>query len=236
MATASEYVWSIWASNSFGTSSTTTATDTAWENWADSGTSAHTNYTTYVDSQGTVWNEWCGSYSYTVDNSGQVIYINTTPEVKKKSREEVRAEKAQIELNRIWRNLKIKELAEEKKQAEDTALVLLGEIVSPVELEHYKKYGEIVVKGKKCDYVVRKGRGVIKIAKDKVTSLCIHLKEKHKYPETDNTIAVKLLIEGDEKEFNKIANHSSMCGGDVSYWKKKVGDILEKYEESRKVA
>lgn len=236
-----DYVWVTWV-ESHASSSGTTATYTdsgstttssqasAWSAWADSG---GTSTATYTDNQETVWRIWSGKYTYKVQSNGQVVYVS---DKKKHSVEEARAAKAQRELDRIWRDLLIKEQEEEKQQAEDTALVLLGELVSPVELEHYKQHGEILVRGKKADYLVRKQAGVIKLEKDKVTSLCVHLKENYAYPPTDNTIAMKLLIEGEEKEFNKIANHSNLNGGDTDYWKRKVKEILEKYTENRRVA
>ena len=64
----------------------------------------------------------------------------------------------------------------------------------------------VFVHGRKWDYMLAANGKVHRIEKDKMVDLCIHLKDQEKYPKTDNVIALKLLVETNEQEFNKIAN------------------------------
>jgi hypothetical protein len=204
-------VWGYWVYDytDCGTSSTTA--DCIWGEWVNDTSSTDT----FIDHQGTVWREWATSESYEVDNG--VVYLKT-PEHPKFNVEQDRARKAQREINRVWSEIKFKERQEEQMIAEDTAIALLGELVSPEELAYYKEHGEILVKGKKCDYLIRKGKSgksVIRVEKEKVVSMCIHLANQYKYPLSDNTVALKLMLEDNEKHFNKTANHTTVYGEDT---------------------
>lgn len=99
-------------------------------------------------------------------------------------------------------------LAHEKKreEAEERAHELLGYMIGEKDLEVYKKTGRLFVGGKKHEYIIQKNGYVIQIKKDKVIDLCVHLEKRYAMPLTDNTIAMKLMIENGEKEMLKLAN------------------------------
>jgi hypothetical protein len=144
----------------------------------------------------------------------------------KKSVERLRAEKAQREIGTIWRSMLMVEDKERKLLAELTAQQLLEDIISEEELAHYKETGRLVVKGRKFDYVVTKDVGVYKVDKDKVKDLCIHLKNRYKYPQTDNVIGLKLMIESDESLFLKTANDNGELRNELT--KKRILELVGK--------
>jgi len=93
-----------------------------------------------------------------------------------------------------------------KEDAEAKAVNLLLELIGEKELEVYNRTGRILVHGKKCDYLIKRNGDVRKIEKKKMIDLCIAIESRYSYPNTDNVIALKLLIEGNEKKFANIAN------------------------------
>ena len=102
---------------------------------------------------------------------------------------------------------RIKEEAKEK--AEQKARDLLGLLIGKDELDIYIKTGRLYVRAQNNDYIVKRGGGIIRIEKDKVTDICVHLKNQYKFPVTDNVIALKTMLEADEQNVLKIGNHSS---------------------------
>lgn len=199
--------WITCNADSGGTTSSTTGTDYAWSNWHDS-TSTHTG--TDVD-YSHAWGSWQQTQHTVVYSTRNNVVTLKTPEV---STEKKRAMAAQREINKIWRDLKIREEKERKELAELTAQALLEDLITDEQMEYYKETGRLVVKGRKHDYVITGSEGVQRIEKDKVVDLCIHFKEQYKYPASDNVIALKLLLENDEKEFLRIANnHGELRSG-----------------------
>lgn len=220
MSTSSEYVatkiWSTWTSDitTTGTCSTSTASDITWSTWVSSDATSWTSTSTaFSDNQDQVWSTW------TSDTTDNVVYSEarfSNPVYHWKDRrttEEKRAQKAQQEIEREWRRIKAQELQEEKKQAELTAQALLEDLIDEEQMRIYKESGNLVIYGEKYDYVLRRIGGVIRVEKGKVKplvrKLCIHLREKYKYPETDNVIALKLFLESDEEAFLDKANKQS---------------------------
>ena len=121
-------VWNMWSANyyiDYGTSSTTT--DCVWGDWVNDTSSS----TTFIDHQGTVWREWVADETYETNGSGVVRLVMKDPEY---STEQKRARDTQTKINNIWREIRLKEKAEEQKIAEDTAMALLGELVSEEEV------------------------------------------------------------------------------------------------------
>ena len=58
----------------------------------------------------------------------------------------------------------------------------------------------------------------------------IHLNNQYKYPRTDNVIALKLAIDGDERKFNRQANASTIHNS------AKIKEHWDKMRELKKVA
>mgnify|MGYP000524701503 CR=1 FL=1 len=99
----------------------------------------------------------------------------------------------------------LKEL-EEKVKAEERARKLLKDLIGEEQLKIYEKTGRVFVKGNKADYIIQKDNFIKQITKGTVVDLCVHLDNKHKYPETDNVIALKLALEMNEDEIIGMAN------------------------------
>jgi len=109
------------------------------------------------------------------------ITENTWQEWVQESREQIRAREAQQRINRTWDKM-------EKSEAEQTAEVLLGELIGEDQLEVYHKTGRVIVKGKKQDYLLRKGFIPRILKKNSVQDICIHLRDRHLVPKTDQVI------------------------------------------------
>jgi len=206
--------------------------DQVWYAWTTETRTGDTLVITdYKVVQDNVWKLWTKDYGYECEG-GRVTYIKgmSTWKVAKKSVEQHRAEKAQKEINLIWSRLLVKEQEEAKRLAEVTAQELLEQLVSEEDFAHYKEHGELLVRGRFKDYVIKKKGGVIRVDKDKihriersVSSLCIHLNNQYKYPRSDNVIALKLAIDADEHKFNKEANASNMYSEvRMQEWRDKV--------------
>ena len=184
------YYWTTTTSNS-----TTSGTSDVWESWHTSGTACSGTTSCYTDA---VWSSWI-STEYTIVEPQKV----SPPEP---SVETMRAREAQRKIDNAWRDIRIKEEEERKQLAELTAQELLEDLIGGEELALYRETGRLVVPGRKYTYVLKKEGGVYKVEKDKIINLCIHLREKYKYPETDNVISLKAFIEANEYEFLKTAN------------------------------
>ena len=202
----SDVTWTSWTETA-SSSTTTYTTHDAWENWNYTGTVSNLQEVT-----GDVWYSWT---SQAVDYI--VSYPLQPPIVEvKESREERRAKKTQREINKIWGDIKIMEEHRRKEEAELTAQELLEDLIGSEELAHYKKTGHLLVRGRQFNYVIQKGKGVYKVEKEKIVELCIHFRNRYKYPETDNVIGLKLLVESDERAFLKTANdHGEVNSMDV---------------------
>lgn len=161
--------------------------------YADTGTSSGSNGFTTSETAGTTcnctitWGIW-NTDTVISDNeiNGAPIYVPQGIDRQEQKRYE--------------------KLKKEKADAEQKAKELLLDLIGEKELEIYNKTGRLFVHGKQYDYIVPKEGLIQRIEKDKVTDLCIHLRDRHGFPETDNVISLKLLAEADEKQFNSIAN------------------------------
>lgn len=200
--------WSQWTTDQYN--STATA---IWENWNCTSTSTTDTY----DSE-YIWYQWIDEEKIKIPQSGGIvrndrIYVLDSYSSKiwsnwTRDRIKERAQQNQADINRLTEK-------ERKEQAEMTAQELLLELIGPKQMEIYKKTGRLFVKGKNFDYVLRKEGGVFRLSKDKVHDLCIHLAGQYQYPETDNIIGLKLLIEADEDKFNKTANNHGVRNQDI---------------------
>ena len=216
MATTAEYlhadIWGSWNDSTATTYTTSTSTDVVWSTWTSSdATSYSSTSTAFSDNQNYVWRTWTSDVTEVVTyHSNYSNVVQPTAWRDRRTTEEKRAQKAQQTIEREWRKIKAQEFKEEKEHAELTAQKLLEDLISEEEMAVYKETGLLVVKGRKFDYVLRKGGGVYRVEKGKVCALvrsyCIHLREKYNYPETDNVIALKLFLEADEENFLGTAN------------------------------
>ena len=206
MATCNHDTWTGWATTSSSTTYTSTDCWTAWN--YDIPYTTTTSTSTASDDY--IWLKWVGEpvksedikITYRSNNHAFRPIKYSLPTVEQK-----RASSAQYEINKIWTAIRIEEEKERKIEAELTAKKLLEDLIDEEQMKLYNETGRLIVRGKKFDYVIRKEGGVYQVDKDKVYDLCIHLKEKYKYPLTDNVIALTILIKGDEKKFLKTANN-----------------------------
>jgi hypothetical protein len=86
------------------------------------------------------------------------------------------------------------------------SLILLDTLIGRGQRRVYERTGRILVKGKEFDYLLYKEGDVRRVEKDKIVDLCVHIKDKFRYPEADNLVALILTIRANEKHFNKLAN------------------------------
>jgi len=208
MATCSDYDYdyysgtdscNAWTSWNSGVETTTDSCSSAWHCWINNDTT-NTPITSSV-----IWEAWCndGTRYEVVACSEPVIWSKkrASRTIKFRNRLEKRRDK------RRRKDLFKIELHKRKREAAEVkAKELLLDLIGDDQLEVYERTGRLFVRGKKNDYIVQKKGYVKKVGKDKVVDLCIHLSNKTKYPETDNVVALKLLIEGNEKEFIKTAH------------------------------
>lgn len=209
--------------------------ETTWGQWNDTSATTATTFTTTADNRDTsTWTQWVVTTDSTSTvafdsndatwytwNEGDTITSSGTITVREPvepehdytndqivwhswiEKHEViqqrRAETAQRQINAISHE-------DKRNEAEATAKELLLDLIGPDELKVYEETGRLFVKGRKFDYIVQKDGFVKQVKKDKIVDLCIHLKDKYKLPQTDNVIALKMAIEGSEKEVLKMAN------------------------------
>ena len=190
--TYGSYAWSSWCTSSASTSTTPATSNDTWYYW-NSTDSSSASTTTAPVSYTTTWVIWNGEQEY----------------VERENRLEDQRYQERLEQARKLRaeaEAAAKKLKEEKEAAEQKAKDLLMDLIGEDELKVYEETGRIMVKGRRFDYILQKEGLVKKIEKDKVVDLCIHLRNQHAYPESDNVIGLKLMIEAEEDELLKRAN------------------------------
>jgi len=92
------------------------------------------------------------------------------------------------------------------------ALNTLREMISETDFRKYLKYGFILVKGQSgFVYQIFRDRDHTKVWKNGkvIKEICVRIEDKN-IPPTDNVVAFKVLIEGCEKEFEKLGNVYNM--------------------------
>jgi hypothetical protein len=210
MATATDYrriatssTWYIRAAITDAEYTGTFSNDGTWSHWnnnCDASTSTSDPYT--------VWTDWNTQY--------EIMIFDRFIEQKKTKRQlevvsrqnrilDRRRKRKQLMVERRNRNLAIM-LRLEKEAAENIAKELLLELIGPNELAIFEETKRLLIKGSEYDYIIPLEGHIKRLEKDKVTDLCIHLKDQNKYPLRDNVVGLKLLLESNENEFNKIAN------------------------------
>ena len=155
---------------------------------------------------------WTGRYHH-----GEYVHING---LHIKQVHLTHTQNMQLKINREWdRHCRKEKYAEQEKRrliqvrerevAEDKAVTLLESFIGKKEVEIYKNTGKLYVKGKNGLYIAKKGGGIQKVEGNKVISYCVHLERKWKCPPTDEVVAMKFLLEEDDKNVIKIANRMS---------------------------
>ena len=189
--TSNSYTWSSWNSQT----ATCVSSGNTWSYWV-----ADTAGEGTIDCSGTdVTLTADGSYIWTV-------WIDSSEEYTGTIRINDPVQEEYIQIDQEENNRRYEEMQEKKKEAEKVARDLLMELIGEKELQTYNETKRLFVKGKKFDYLLSQEGKVQRLEKDKVVDLCIHLREKYSYPNTDNLIGLKLLIEDNEEEFNEKAN------------------------------
>lgn len=189
------------------TSATTSTTYTTTANTATSDSGYYTRWTKYTD-----------RYFYRrVDKEEGLIYFD---KIWIKKSDLTHAQLMQLKINEEWGRACREEAraetrairaAEERarNKAESKALLLLESFIGEEELEKYKKTGQIYVKGRHGLYLAKKGGGISKIEGNKIINFCVYTDRRFKCPPTDDVIALKAMLEHDDKKIIKIANRMS---------------------------
>ncbi len=178
-----------------------------WGNWVhDAYSSTATQAVHSVTFQNQVWQQWITtepqSEHFARQQLGERVLQQTDEEFQRRAAE---MQRAATEQARAYEESQKKD-RDRKIVAEETAQVLLGELIGEEELAVYKETGRILVKGKRHDYMIFKHGSVQRIEKNKITDLCVHVSQRPMIPDTDNIIGLALHIQADEKDFNKTAN------------------------------
>lgn len=179
-----------------------------WGNWCEEAytTQAQTQSSYQVTFQNQVWQHWITtepqSEHFARQQLGQQALQQTDEEFQRRAAEMQRAATEQAAAFEEG----LKKEKDRKIVAEETAQVLLGELIGEEELAVYKETGRVLVKGKSHDYMLHVGGKVQRIEKNKITDLCVHVSQRPMIPDTDNVIGLALHIQADEKDFNKVAN------------------------------
>ena len=217
--------WTTWTSTSASCSPSSTASsgDQIWDYWQGNITSSTAYDTSY--SGNIIWYEW--------NDEAEVEWVGDAPSDIPK----VKGVKRLARTQKYWQRLEKRRIKARRKQmakaefyrrqrnaAEEKAKELLLDLIGEDQLKIYEETGRIFVKGRKHDYVVQKTGMVRRIEKDRIQDLCIHLRERTRFPETDNVIALKLLIEANEKTVEKMANKHGFQFRDESPIRKLVGN------------
>jgi hypothetical protein len=177
-----------------------------WNQWVHqaTSTSCSNNQYVWVPSSEEAWSEWSAKTYKKVEQ------VTLTREQAAAFAEQRRAQEENRERQYQAAQKAIKEREQKLIKAEKVAKLLLGELIGPELLKKYEETGKLMFHGQTGTFILDRS-GVHKFIKaDKITNLCIHLKEKQIYPPTDNMIALKTLLQADEKEFYKIANKTPM--------------------------
>jgi hypothetical protein len=111
----------------------------------------------------------------------------------------------------------------EVKKQEARAVEMLRSLCDPERFSIYLQWGDIPARGTLTGhmYLVRRFARVAEFVDGKQHGeWCIHI-DKNKFPETDNIVALKNMIEGGESMFRETANFF----GDPSWWEKTLPPI-----------
>ncbi len=167
-----------------GQMSTSSAT---WGYWAGNTSEDTTDTVT--------WNYW---------QSQQAYIYHTPPQISQEERERAEAlRRQQVEISQQ----RVEDHNRQKAEADAKALELLQDLITKEEFAGYQKHGKLLVKGRQHNYLIQKDSGhIVRLGKDKVVVLCMHIDDHHAFSRHDNVISMKLFLEAKEERFNKEAN------------------------------
>lgn len=160
-----------------------------------------------------VWPVWNQEYA------GNVVWINgnvnvvAQPPLSAEQIQELQARQARIDQENAVRQA---ELAKQRKEAADRAAALLSDHLAPEQRETFEKQRHFVVHSRDGQrrYRVEYGTaGNVKLlnAEGKaVAKFCIHPVDS-RIPTEDVMLTQKLMIEGDEESFLRIANRTALA-------------------------
>jgi len=160
-----------------------------WSTWVNLSTTTSAISTNYT------WTTWNTQTYTTASSTSDTVWISWSagsPE------QEYHQQPTQ------WRQQNVVE--DRREKAELKAKNLLLDLIGKEQLKIYSETGRLFVKGKKFDYIIPKIGFIKRLEKDKIVDLCVSLGNKYSFPETDNVIAMKLLIEDEEDKMLDLAN------------------------------
>ena len=206
--------WSYWVTDtSYITASSTTTTSDIWTGWNASTASS----TTTATSATTIWYTWNTQevIQPAAERQRPVSYYQETRQqckerlARERARErDNRRQQAAIRRQEAEQEKRYAELEKKKQAAEAKAKQLLLDLIGSEQLKVYEETGRLFVRGNQHDYILQKGGLVTQVGKDRVIDMCVHLAERYSYPETDNVVGLKLMLEGeDEGKVLKMANY-----------------------------
>jgi len=118
-----------------------------------------------------------------------------------------------------------------KKMIDESQLSQLKLVINskPKEqLSVYEETGKLFAKGKKYNYIINKQGFIQQIKENTIEDICVSLDNRYIYPDTDNVIAMKLMIENNEKKVLKLANNHGSNPRPKELPKSACADHLEK--------
>jgi hypothetical protein len=225
MAGLVNYVWSSWTGDTYGTTASTTTDTFVTDGYDYSGTASCSTDTFWTKSVQIVYTTQGEETNQTKDSEGTIsgyihadsntvwsswvqtsIYDAKTGEYREETNEDRAERQAEVDRRMREQEERALKLSKSKSEAEDTAKGLLLDIIGRKELDVYEETGRLFVKGRKHDYIIQKGELLQILEKDKVTDMCIHLKNNYKYPPTDNVIALLLALINEEDMVLNLGN------------------------------
>jgi hypothetical protein len=244
MATLSEYAmqqqaadgyWKQWCNPNYYTTTASTTIEPYWSSWCqDTGTAANYTTATYYYSTSVAaenqmaYANWCqDSYNAQLQNAyNQAVRYQyytqpaPAPKLTAEQKEAIKAARKADEAARLKAQKRAFELRKKKEAAEEKAKEMLLDLIGEDLRADYERTGQVYVQGQRHGYII-KGYGHVKRIEGngKIRELCIHLQERHKFPDTDNVIALLMALKYDEERFIKTANKHGLY--DLSHYEEK---------------
>jgi len=176
-----------------------------------SATTASDGYRWYVYGEGGIWSiedVTCRSLTQT-----EVMQQKIDEAWALYCRNENHAKEMQKKIANEWgTHLQQEQIAEAERirlLPEKKANKLMSMLIGEEEHRVYEKTGRVFVKGKNGLYMVKRGGGISKIEGNNITDFCVHIHHGYNCPPTDHAIALKTLLEDDDRKVIKMANFVS---------------------------
>jgi len=187
-------VWINWNASSYSDCTTSSTSDTVWDNWNTVSTTS--SYLIYADK---TWTQWVNLEPATMYHATRGV------EDRQIENEARRIISSQIEQGRQEAQRRYAEMEAKRIKAEQKALQLVMDLIGEEQARIYEQTGNLLVKGERYDWLLKREGKVYRVEKDKVSLLCIHTENGHRsrQPETDNVISLALNAKFNEKEMEK---------------------------------